>query len=136
MSSTQKNSISRLTSRGISIRSRRLSAGAITRRMPDRWAASTFSFRPPIASTRPRSVISPVIAVSWRTGCLVSAEISAVAMRDAGRRAILRDGPLRHVDVQVELLLEVAVDLELLGARAGVGEAACADSCITSPAGR
>ena len=36
--------------------------------MPARCAPSTFSFTPPIGSTRPRSVISPVIATSLRTG--------------------------------------------------------------------
>ena len=36
--------------------------------IPARWAPSTFSFSPPIGSTRPRSVISPVIATSRRTG--------------------------------------------------------------------
>ena len=48
--------------------------------MPCRCAASALSLRPPIGSTRPRKVISPVIAVSLRTGRRVSAEISAVAM--------------------------------------------------------
>ena len=47
--------------------------------MPARCAASTFSFTPPIGSTLPRSVISPVIATSFRTGTRVSAETSAVA---------------------------------------------------------
>ena len=46
---------------------------------PARCAASTFSFTPPIGSTLPRSVISPVIATSRRAGILVSAEIIAVA---------------------------------------------------------
>jgi len=36
--------------------------------------------RPPIGSTRPRSVISPVIATALFTGVLVSAEIREVAM--------------------------------------------------------
>jgi hypothetical protein len=36
--------------------------------MPARSAANSFSFRPPIGSTRPRSVISPVIATSRRIG--------------------------------------------------------------------
>ena len=42
--------------------------GAITVWMPLRWAASAFSFSPPIGSTWPVSVISPVIATSSRTG--------------------------------------------------------------------
>ena len=46
--------------------------------MPARCAASTFSLRPPIGSTRPRSEISPVIATSWRTRMPVSSDTSAV----------------------------------------------------------
>ena len=47
---------------------------------PARLAARTFSFTPPIGRTLPLSVISPVIAVSGRTGRPVSNETSAVAM--------------------------------------------------------
>ena len=36
--------------------------------MPPRAAANSFSLRPPIGSTRPRRVTSPVIATSCRTG--------------------------------------------------------------------
>ena len=39
-----------------------------------------FSFRPPIGSTLPRSVISPVIATSARTGLSVIADSIAVAI--------------------------------------------------------
>ena len=48
--------------------------------MPARRAASTFSLTPPIGSTSPVSVISPVMAVSLRAGCLVYIEASAVAI--------------------------------------------------------
>jgi hypothetical protein len=48
--------------------------------MPARTAPSTFSFTPPIGSTRPRSVISPVMAMSWRTGRPDSADTTAEAM--------------------------------------------------------
>src|SRR5262249_45001322 len=47
---------------------------------PARVAATTFSFKPPIGSTVPRSVISPVIATSSRVGTPVRAETSAVAI--------------------------------------------------------
>ena len=47
---------------------------------PARWAASTFSFTPPIGSTLPRSVISPVMATSRRTAILVSADTSVLAI--------------------------------------------------------
>src|SRR6516162_998301 len=46
----------------ISTRSLAFSSGISTVFMPPREAASNFSLRPPIGSTRPRSVISPVIA--------------------------------------------------------------------------
>ena len=45
--------------------------------MPWRRAASTFSLMPPTGSTRPDSVISPVIATSPRTGRPVSCDASA-----------------------------------------------------------
>ena len=47
---------------------------------PAAFAARSFSFKPPIASTRPRSVISPVIATSGRTAWFVTAERIAVAI--------------------------------------------------------
>ena len=50
----------------------------MTRLMPARWAARTFSLMPPIGSTLPRSVISPVIATSLRIGLPVSSDASAV----------------------------------------------------------
>jgi hypothetical protein len=65
---------------GISTRSFRFSSGMSTVRMPPRMAASNFSFSPPIGSTRPRKVISPVIATSARTGMRVSVDTSAVAI--------------------------------------------------------
>ena len=48
--------------------------------MPPRKAASSFSLRPAIGHTRPRSVISPVMATSRRTGMPVITETIAVAM--------------------------------------------------------
>src|SRR5690606_1256484 len=56
------------TSSGTSRRSRSLLTGRMTSSIPARCAASTFSFTPPISSTFPRSVTSPLIAMSWRTG--------------------------------------------------------------------
>ena len=60
--------------------SRSFSFGSTMRVMPSRYAAKTFSFNPPMASTRPRSVISPVMATSLLTFRPVSAEIIAVAI--------------------------------------------------------
>ena len=47
---------------------------------PARWAASTFCLRPPIGSTRPCSVTSPVMPTVGRTGVSVSSDTSAVVM--------------------------------------------------------
>ena len=46
--------------------------------LPPRIAASSFSLSPPIGSTRPRKVTSPVIATSLRTGTPVRVETIAV----------------------------------------------------------
>ena len=46
--------------------------------MSPRSAANSFSFKPPIGSTRPRSVISPVMATSCDTLMPVKSERSAV----------------------------------------------------------
>ena len=71
----------------ISVRSLALSSGMKTVLMPPRAAASSFSFRPPIGSTRPRNVISPVIATSCRIGMPVSTETIDVVI------ATPADGP-------------------------------------------
>ena len=55
--------------------------------MPARTAPRIFSLSPPIGSTRPLSVISPVIATSWRAGRSDSADTIAVAI------AMPADGP-------------------------------------------
>ena len=55
--------------------------------MPARWAPRTFSLTPPIGRTRPRRVISPVMATSRRTGRPDMAETIAVAI------ATPADGP-------------------------------------------
>ena len=68
---------------------------------------------PPTGSTRPDSVISPVIAMSPRTGRPVSSDASAVDHRDARRRAVLRDRAGRHVQVDLGVLVEVGIDAVL-----------------------
>ena len=78
---TNRNSRSWRRCSGISSMSCSLSAGAITQRIPLRWAASAFSLSPPIGSTWPVSVISPVIATSARTSRPVSSDASAVPSR-------------------------------------------------------
>src|SRR5450759_266791 len=74
-------------SSGMSRRSFSFFFGRTTRRAPERCAARILLLRPPIGRTRPRSVISPVIARSLRTGMPVSALTIAVAI------VIPADGP-------------------------------------------
>ena len=52
--------------------------GRITVFMPACFAARIFSFRPPTGKTRPRRVISPVIATSGRTAFPNNSETSEV----------------------------------------------------------
>ncbi len=68
------------TSSGTSSRSRPLRAGQDDLGEPDRWAASTFCLTPPIGSTLPCSVTSPVMPTVDRTGRPVSRLTSAVVM--------------------------------------------------------
>ena len=101
---------------GMSSRSGSLRRGAITRAIPARWAASAFSFSPPIGSTWPVSVISPVIAVSSRTGRPRDERRQRRRHRDAGARPVLRHRARR--DVQVEVVRRRTSPRELGRARA------------------
>ena len=77
---------------------RSLRAGRMTSRIPTRRAASTFSLTPPTGSTRPDSVISPVIAMSPRAGRFDSSEQSAttiVTPADGPSLGIAPDGTCR-----------------------------------------
>ena len=80
MRDTRSILISLRTSSGMSSMSFALRSGSSTWVMPARCAARTFSFTPPMGSTTPRRVISPVIAMSLRTGRPVSSEVTAVTM--------------------------------------------------------
>ena len=75
----------------------------ITRLMPGRRAASTFSLMPPMGSTRPLSVISPVIAVSLRAGVFVYSGRQRRHHRHAGRGTVLRDRAGRNVNVHARV---------------------------------
>ena len=88
--------------------------------MPARAAARILSFTPPTGSTLPRSVISPVMAMSRCTGILRHGREQRRGHRDAGRRAVLRDRSLGDVDVDVEDGVEVGIESEQLRARADV----------------
>ena len=65
---------------GISLMSFSFSRGMITILIWWRWAAMIFSLRPPMGSTRPLRVISPVMATSRFTGTLIRAEMMLVPM--------------------------------------------------------
>ena len=70
-------------------------------RMPPRSAASSFSLSPPIGSTRPRSVTSPVMATSRRTGDAGQRRDHRRDHADAGRRAVLGHRAFGQMDVDV-----------------------------------
>src|SRR5215207_8484761 len=74
-------------SSGMSRKSFSFLRGRMTIFAPARWAARILLFSPPIGRTRPRSVISPVIATSLRTGMFARALTIAVAI------VIPADGP-------------------------------------------
>src|SRR5262249_45618768 len=78
--STGTNRIVSLTSGVTSARSGSLRAGRTNVLLPKRRAASAFSRIPPTGSTRPLSVISPVIATSSLTVWFFNAETIAVAI--------------------------------------------------------
>ena len=118
---------------GMSARSFSLSFGMMMVLMPARCAASTFSFTPPIGRILPRSVISPVIATSVRTGTRASAETSAVA------RVMPADGPSFGIAPSGTWMWTSVFLLNSFGMPSSSAfdrtqlMAACADSCMTSP---
>ena len=133
-SCTATNSSSFMISAGTSSRSALLRSGMITRLMPARCAASTFSLRPPIgqhaAAQRDlaghRDVVADADAGEQRD--------ERGEHRDAGARAVLRHAARGDVDVEVALLEEVLRDAEAARRSCGRSEsAACADSFMTSP---
>ena len=91
--------------------------------IPLRCAASAFSFRPPIGSTWPVSVISPVIATSSRTRRPVISDTSAVAIVMPALGPVLGDRARGDVDVEVVLgepvLAELGRDLVRVAAHVG-----------------
>src|SRR5437660_2951653 len=131
--STGLISISFFTSSGTSTMSLWLRAGTITVFTPARAAAVSFSLSPPIGSTRPRSVSSPVIATSWRAGRWHNSDASAVAI------VIPADGPsLGTAPAGTCRCTSVCVNASSGMPRAPARarnrlHAACADSFITSP---
>src|SRR5207247_1279691 len=133
MVSTGVISSSCFTSSGTSTRSLLLRAGTSTRFTPARAAAVSFSFRPPIGSTRPRSVSSPVMARSLRAGRRHRGDASAVAIVIPAEGPALGTAPAgtcrcTSVSVNASCGMPSAADR----ARSRL-HAACADSFITSP---
>ena len=80
MDATGWNVIWSRTSAGTSSRSGALRSGRITSVSPAACAASTFCFSPPIGSTRPCSVTSPVMPTVLFTVRPVSSDASAVTI--------------------------------------------------------
>ena len=101
--------------------------------MPARAAARILSLTPPTGSTFPRSVISPVMAMSRCTGIRVTAERRAVAM------VIPAEGPSLGIAPSGTWMWMSTVAWKS-GSRPNSSarertydNAARADSCITSP---
>ena len=113
---------SRLISSGTSSRSARLRSGTMTLLMPARCAARTFSFRPPMGSTRPRRVISPVIATSWRTRMPVRSETSALSIVTPALGPSFGIAARRDVDVNIGLVEEVLATPKRSAVRTHVAE--------------
>ena len=88
---------------------------------------------PPTGSTRPRRLISPVIAVSLLTVRPVNSETSAVNIATPADGPVLRDRAGRDVDVDVALLEHRRIDPERRGPPLTRDSAACALSRMTSP---
>src|ERR1039458_2858593 len=109
------------------------SKGMMTSRTPLRLAASTFSLMPPIGSTWPVSVISPVMARLVRTLRSVSMESSAVAMVMPALGPSLGMAPA-GTWMWMSLVLNRSGSMPYLVAlpRTQVS-AACTDSCMTGP---
>src|SRR5207237_127985 len=128
MLSARTSLIDLRTSSGMSRRSFSFFFGRITIPAPARCAARILDLRPPIGSTRPRSVISPVIATSLRTGMPVSADTSPAARGHGAARG----GPGLVLGLQLAVLeaRRAEVLLELLEiddrlALAALGHRAC-----------
>ena len=75
----------------------------MTRLIPARCAATTFSLIPPTGSTNPLRLISPVIAVSLRTVRSVRSETSAMNIATPALGPSFGVGAGRHMDMDVGL---------------------------------
>jgi DNA mismatch repair protein MutS2 len=100
----------------------RFFSGTMTRLMPARCAARTFSLRPPMGSTRPRSVISPGHRHVVPDADPGEERDERREHRDARARAVLRHRAGGDVDVEVALVEEVLRDAPAVGVGAHVAE--------------
>ena len=123
MVSTRTSFICLRISSGMSRRSFSFLRGRMTIAAPERCAARILLFRPPMGRTRPRRVISPVMATSLRTGMPVKALTMAVAMVMPADGPSLGMAPAGHVDVQGVLLEGLALDAQALGVGPDPGQA-------------
>src|SRR5579884_4243050 len=132
VSTRTKVSASRVSG-GRSARSGSFSRGRITRRRPARCAASAFSRTPPIGSTWPVRVISPVMPTSSATGSPRTREARAVAIVTPA------DGPSLGTAPAGTWMWTSCVVNQLSSTPSSPAcertheSAARADSCITSP---
>ena len=93
------------TSAGTSSQSLRFWSGRMTCFKPDRAAARTFSLMPPTRRTRPRKLISPVMAISERT-CAAGQQRGQRGHDGQARAgAVLGRGAGGDVDVDVALVV-------------------------------
>ncbi len=131
--STSTNFSRDFTSAGTSTRYFSLGFGRMTCRIPARSAPGNFSLRPPMGRTRPRSVISPVIATCFRTGVAVNSEANAVniAMPAEGPSfgtAPPGTGTWMSVSLKAPAAMPSSAQRDRTRLRA-----VSTDSCITSP---
>src|SRR3569623_1578993 len=111
----------------------RLRSGRMTRLMPARWAARNFSLMPPTGSTRPRSVISPVMATSLRTGFPVSKDAMATNIVTPAEGPSLGMAPAGMWTCRSTFSRKLSSRPSHLARERMNDSAACADSFITSP---
>ena len=109
------------TSAGTSSRSGSLRCGMKTVDRPARCAASSFCLTPPIGSTRPFSVTSPVIPTSDAHLASGGHRHQRGDHRHTRRRAVLGHRARGHVHVD-PAVQRLGVDAQLLGVRAHVGQ--------------
>jgi hypothetical protein len=133
MVSTGQCSSAARTSSGTSSRSTTFQRGSTTRERPARWAARTFSLTPPTGSTRPRRVISPVMARSLRTIRPDTADASATTMvtpADGPSLGIAPDGTCTWTSWSLNATSRPPSQSARDRTR---DSAVCADSRMTSP---